>query len=236
MRALLAFFLISSVVATASPLPEYPFVQVNGSAERKVAPDKATITFRVKVYETEAERAYRKQADVADTVLGHAAKLGLPVEAAVAEAIEKAAVRREDDNGKEFEIIGYETNRKVRINVDDLEKFPPLIEFLYAQSNIEDIAATFGSKQETTIRQELTSEACQLATASAERLAKGFGRRLGTVRAVSEQPIAGIRDMLGFAGERFAFGADVRLSGRDFRVIPATIDFQKTVYAVFAIE
>jgi len=235
-RLLLALILVP-LLAAASPLPDFPFVYIYGIASRDVAPDKATITFRVKSYDTQADRAYRKQSEIADALLAFTAKLGLPNEDIVAQPIEKDAVRREDEKGKELEIIGYDCVRSVRIQLKDLGRFPPLIEFLYSQSNVEGISVAFESKDEAIILRDLTSDACDAARDNAARLAKGFQRKLGNIRAISESGFSGIGGAFGFRGESEAgYMASSALSKRDFRIIPSTISFHKGVYAIFAIE
>jgi len=238
-RSLLLFIslLLAPLSTTASPLPEYPFVYVNGTANLEVVPDKGLITFRVKTYHSEATVAYGKQAEVADAFLAFAGKLGVPIEDIVAQAIEKSTVRKEDDKGKELEIIGYELVRSVQIELKDLARFSKLIDFLYGLPNVEGLHVTFGCKDENMIMQGLTDDACRTARTNAERLCQGFGKKIGAVRAISETGFSNIGSPFGFRGEPDGYGASSGLGGRrEFPVIPATISFRKWVFAIFAIE
>jgi uncharacterized protein len=238
--ALLSFFLFSAL-AIASPLPDYPFVYANGTATRGVAPDKASITFSIKTYDPQADKAFTQQSEVAAKVLDFASKLGLSNDAIVAKAIEKRAVRKQDDHGNDLEILGYETTRSVTADVSELGLFPKLIEFLYSQPNVESITATFGRKDEATIRQALVEDACHDARERAERMAKGFGKKLGAIRAISEFGVANVRNFLTGGESYSAMYADLQSPGqnrivRDFRVIPATVTFNAGIYALFTIE
>lgn len=243
MRSLILFsFVVLPILAAASPLPDYPFVYANGNATREVAPDKASITFTIKTYDTQADKAFAQQSEVAATVLQFVAKIGLSNEAVVAKAIEKRTVRKQDDRGNELEILGYDTTRSVTAEVSDLGLFPKLIEFLYNQPNVENISAAFARKDETTIRQALVTDACRDAREKAERMANGFGKKLGGIRAITESGVSGIRNFLS-GGENYTVmgAADLSINGqnrivRDFRVIPATITFNTSIYAVFTIE
>lgn len=237
MRSLFVCLLLGSLAAFAEQFPSYPFVNVTGFATKEVVPEEATVTFRIKTYDSQADRSYAMQADVASTVVTFAANLALPVEAIVAQAVEKRAVRKEDEKGNDLEIIGYEATRVVRIKMRSLDRFKELIEFLYRQSNIEDISVEFATKDEEAVMQALTDEACRKAQVSAERLAKGFGRKLGAVRAISETnfselsgPFANGRGGYAVAS---AFGHQEK---KDFSVIPATIPFRKIVYAIYTLE
>jgi uncharacterized protein len=237
MRSLIAASILTPLALAASPLPDYPFVYVYGVATHEVAPDKATLSFRVKSYDSEAERAYKQQSEVADAVVSFAEKLGVADSDIVAQAIEKSVVRREDDKGKEFEIVGYEAVRAVTIQFRELARFPELIEFLYRQPNVEGVSVVFGSKDESAILQKLTDKASRAARDNAEQLSKSFDRKLGAVRAISENGFAGLGSAFGFPGESYyGAGAGSAASKRDFRVIPATVSFRKVVYAIFAIN
>lgn len=237
MRSILLVLIFVPLIAAASPLPDYPFVYASGVAHREVAPDKATISFRVKSYDVQAEQAYKKQSEIADAVIAFSEKLGVPSIDIVADAIEKTVVRKEDDKGKELDIIGYDAVRKVRIELKDLNRFPQLIDFLYSQSNIEQISVVFGSKDEEAILQSLTSDACKSARESAGRMAAGFQKKLGAVRAVSENGFSGIGSRFGLPGEEVGYYAAAAIGEkRDFRVIPSTISFGKAINVIFSIE
>jgi hypothetical protein len=68
-------------------------------------------------------------------------------------------------------------------------------------------------------------------------LSKGFEKKLGAVRAISESGFSGMGSAFGFQGDQgYSYGAANMASKRDFRVIPSTISFRKGVYAIFAIE
>jgi hypothetical protein len=235
--SLIAWLCLSSWLAVASPLPEFPFVYVRGEAARSLAPDKALITFDITSYHTNAADAYRQQAESADQALAFTQQLGVPADAITAQAIEKRSVRREDEKDNELEIIGYETERTVKIEVSDLALFPKLIEFLYTQPRIEEISVVFGRKDETAILKGLTEDACANAKENAERLTTGFQKRVKRVRAISESGFSGLGQPFGLYEDGSGFAAYRMTSERqDFRVIPSTISFRKTVYAIFEIK
>lgn len=235
MRLLLFALLCVPAIAGASSLPDYPFVYVYGIADKEVAPDRAVLEFDLKVYDQQADRAYQRQTESVNAILAHADKLGLVAKDIVAQAIEKMAVRREDDQGKEYEIIGYELRRHVRIVVNDLQLFPALIEFLHVQANVESVSASFSRHDEESVLQELITDACRVAQENAARLAKGFSRELGSVRAVSETGFSGVGSAFGFPGD-VGYGSASAMSKRDFRVIPATISYRRGVFAIFALK
>lgn len=235
MRLLLYAVLLIPFIAHASSLPDYPFVYVYGVADKEVAPDRAILEFDLKIYDQQADRAYQQQAGKADAILAHADKLGIASKDIVAQAIEKTAVRREDDQGKEYEIVGYELRRHVKIIVNDLTLFPALIEFLHTQANVESVSASFSRHDEESLFQELITDACRVAQQNAERLAKGFARELGSVRAVSETGFSGVGSAFGFPGD-IGYGSASAMTKRDFRVIPATISYRRGVFAIFALK
>lgn len=237
MRTLIFLALLFSASAIASPLPEYPFVFVAGSASRSLPPDNASITFAIKAHAPLADQAYAKLSEVSGAVISFVEKSGVPTDDIVAQAIEKSVVRKTDDQGRELEIIGYDTVRGVKIEVKDLAKFPSVIEFLYRQENIERVSVSFGRSDAIQIQQNLTEEACNAAKVKAERLCSGFKQKLGSVRAISESGFSGLGSAFGFQGDQgYSYGAAARATTRDFRMIPATVSFYKTVHAIFSLE
>jgi uncharacterized protein len=228
--------LLIPFAVVASPLPDFPFVSVQGTARREIAPDKVTITFHIVSFDSSAEEAYRRQGDVADKVITFCEKLGIPTGAIVAQAIDKSATRREDEKGKEFEILGYKTDRNVKIELSDLLEYQKLAEFLYAQSNVEDIVAEFGRKDEVALRQSLTDDACKMAMEDAERLSKGFHKKIKVVRAISGRGFADLGSPFGLSEDVGSYKAGSHQKNRDFEAIPSTITLQQRVYAIFEIE
>lgn len=235
MRLLLVALLFLPAIAHASSLPDYPFVYVYGVADKEVAPDRAILEFDLKLYDQQADLAYRQQAEKANAILAHADKLGIAAKDIVAQAIEKVAVRREDDHGKEYEIIGYELRRHVKIIINDLTLFPALIEFLHTMENVESVSASFSRHDEDSLLQELVADACRVAQQNAGCLAKGFARELGSVRAVSETGFSGVGSAFGFPGD-VGYGSASVMTKRDFRVIPATISYRRGVFAIFELK
>jgi uncharacterized protein len=235
MRTSLLALLLFPLCVAASQLPDFPFVYVFGSAHRDIAPDSATISFRIKTYAEAAAPAYQKQSELAGAVLTVTEKLGIPPQDVSAESIEKSAVRRRDDRGTSYDIVGYEATRSVDIRVNDLKRFPDLIEFLYGSSNIEGIRAYFWRKDGSAILQELTNEAATAAREKGERLCRSFQRKLGVAFAISEEGYSGIGRPfgLGDSGSTTQYSPDFVSGSRDFRVIPATIALTSSVYAIF---
>lgn len=83
----------------------------------------------------------------------------------------------------------------------------------------------------------ITETACANATQSAERLSYGFGKKIKGVRAISEDEFSEVVEPFFSGGRRPA--RITKIPGTDtldFPVVPATISFEKTVYAIFEIK
>ncbi len=196
--------------------------------------------YRIKSYDVNAATAFQKQSEAASVILAYAQKAGFPPADISAEAIEKSIVRRKDDNGAEREIIGYETDRSVTVQVTELKRFPEFVEYLYTLPYVGGVDSSFWSKDAETVLQDLTSEACKSASDKAERLCKGFQKKLGAPYAISENGFDELGRPFGLGDSRSArYGANASLmagEARDFRVIPATISFSSDVYVIFKVE
>lgn len=240
MRAfLISLFVAQTFLLGASPVPDYPFIYVHGRAEKTVAPNKAQISFQITSFSINASDAYREQSESADKVLTFAQQLGIPENAITARPIQKRAVRKDDEKGKQLEIIGYEAERAVTIEVTNLNLFTKLIDYLYEQLRTERISASFGRTDESAILKGLTESACTNARQSAERLSAGFGKKLKGVRAISEDEFSEISEPFFSGGRRPA--RITKIPGGspeilDFPVVPSTISFEKMVYAIFEIK
>ena len=231
------FLLIALPIALiASPLPEYPFVHVQGVAEVKVEPDMATIQLSITSFSKEAEDAQKGLSESSSNLYSVLVKLEISDEDSVAGTIEKNVARNEDEFGNDLEIIGYTMQRKVTVHVNDLKVYPELIEYLYQTKNIEDIEVIFNRSDRQRVLEDLVTDACVDATEQANRLAKGFGSKVKSVKAISESELERVFGVYGLPeGTSYRYGGRVK-SGTDFRVIPATITITKGVYAIFEIE
>jgi uncharacterized protein YggE len=175
-----------------------------------------------------------------DQLLHELEKLGYKQSQIVSEPLEKHAYNKLDDAGRLLEVLGYEISRRIRLAVDDLELVSRTLDILYKMDRVEDISAEFSTVKELAIAEELTSEACSNAMNNAVRLAKGFGRKVKTVRGISESGFANISGpfLQGYAYREGILedAGTLHRVRKDFIVIPSTITITKQVSALLELE
>ena len=181
--------------AAAAELPSYPFLHARGTGFMYVAPDMAEIDFDVSAYDANAEAAV---AVVQERVLEIRALLagqGVP-DADVDVRDMRRQIRKASVTASDPE---YDIKCSIHVVVRDLGKWREIMMPLLKMQNLDAFAATFGLKESAKVEAELTQQAVREATARADAMAKGFGKRVGAVAGVSSDEIKNITRSIGLA-------------------------------------
>ena len=238
MKKLLPLLLLLVLPISASPLPDYPFVYVNETATKEVSPDVATIRFEVATRDKIAEVAFEQQAKTSKAIIAFATGLKIDGKDIISQPIQKSSDYqryREVREGKEPQ---YDISRDVTITMKDLAAYSPLLEFLYKQEHVVEIRASFSRADEKKISADLLKEACAQALKKAGTLAEGFSRKVKGVKAISEQGFEDFVGNFGLSADSGRAYARSALDGteQDFRTIPETVTFSRTIYAICELE
>lgn len=238
MKKLLPLLLLFVLPISASPLPDYPFVYVNETATKEIAPDLATLHFEIATRDKLAEVAFEQQAKTSKAIIAFATSLKIDGKDIISRPLEKSSEHQRYREIRESKEPQYDISRDVTITMKDLAAYPQLLEFLYKQEYVVEIHASFSRADEEKIRADLLKEACAQALKKAGTLAEGFSRKVKGVKAISEQ---GFEDFVGdfglSANSSGSFAASVLGGGeQDFRTIPETVTFRRTVFAICELE
>jgi uncharacterized protein YggE len=165
------------------------------------------------------------------------AQYKIPATDIEAHDIAKDIVRKTTENGKELEILGYEFTREFTIKLAQLDKFEILMKGLYGMENVSRLNAYFENSKQKEYEAELTEKACLEAKEEAERLAKGFGARLGPVYRISRESIRERSDFESFdnsgpTARDIAYAVD----SDPIFYPPATIHMSQEVHAIFEVR
>ena len=236
MKNILLLLVIVTTTALGSPLPDYPFVYARGDGKTAVAPTEATISFQIKTESADASDAYAAQSKISSEILKFAGSLKIAPECIIAEPIEKIA--KEEGYGKDKKVVGYELKRDVTIKVLDLSPYPQFIEFLYKQNHIDSIRSYFDISDKEKLSEALLKDACKIAMKKAEALASGFSKKIKAVKAISDSHFDEIERPFGLSASSISYAASMSSSQDEinFRFIPLTISFERTVYLICEIE
>jgi uncharacterized protein len=238
-----------ATVIRASDLPDYPFVSVGGDASIEIAPEQARISVTVKAFDKDPTNALATVEGRSRELLTFASSHKIKDEDVKAYEIDKAAVRREQKDSQDLDIIGYEVTRRFEILLKDLAGYEVIIRKLLSMENVTSCSTSFERKDAKKICLELREKASRDAKEQAEQLAKAFGVDLGTVQAISERGFHDLpavflplrRERVGVQvytlGGDSPFGDASTERGNDNTLfVPSTITFEAHIDAIYRLK
>jgi uncharacterized protein YggE len=191
-----AAFLIVPFAASASQLPDFPFIHVSGSGSVYVMPDFGEIDFEVSAYQADPEAARQTvEARIAE-LRALVAGVGLP-DADVAIRDVRRDIRKADP--AQPGVVQYDIKAGVHIKVSDLSKWKALVSPLINMPNLDGFMVGLDTSKREQVETELAGEAIKAARRKAEAIAAGFGRKLGPVSAVSAGDLKNLTRAMGLA-------------------------------------
>ena len=174
--------LLATGGAGASPVPDYPFVHVTGSAFQAVVPDIGSLDFEVVARDADPAAARA----VLETRVGEVRALmqqfGMDPEDAVVREVRQGISK---DGRAAGDAPLYELRCDVHVNVRNLANWAQLAGGLLGKPNLDGFASSFDRSDMEKINDELMTQAIQDARRKADVMAAGFGRRVGGVMAAT---------------------------------------------------
>lgn len=228
-----------SLSATAADLPNFPFVVANGTAEKKIKPDMATVHLSIMAFEKESDLAL-KTVNLTTTQVGDIlTKHGVRKENIEATDINKSTTRRRDPEFNALEILGYEVTRSMTIKLDNLAQYPEIMGNLISTNNVSGVRADFDISNRKAVEAELIAMAGADAREKATAMADGLGSKIQSVFAISQVSSFGdfVADFGGGAVRNMAFKtADGAGSYETIMFAPETITVGQTINVMFRIK
>jgi uncharacterized protein YggE len=215
--ALIAALTSAGASASASGLPDYPFVHTTGSATTYQVPDVGEIDFELIVTDPNPEAALAQMDE-------RVAAIRAIVQAnAIAEGdFQVRNVRREqrkDNTG----IVDIKST--VRINVRTLANWAIVVRPLLSMPNVQGLITAFDVTDRDKIMKELMGDAIKDARIKAESMAAGLGRKLGPASAVTSGQLKNLTTAMGLAATTPSYGGNTtrreQQDGKDFLMIEA---------------
>jgi uncharacterized protein YggE len=194
---LIAALILAPVAASATDLPDYPFIHVSGTGAQYALPDIGELDFEISAHDADPGVARK----IVET---RVAELRALVESlALADTdVEIRDIRKEmrkADPGHPGELL-YDIKCGVHIKVTDLTKWRALVSPMIDMANMDGFMTGFDSSNREKIEAELTAEAIKVARRKAEAIAAGFGKKLGPVSAVSSGELKNLSRAMGLTG------------------------------------
>jgi uncharacterized protein YggE len=239
---LLGTTLMCAATASASPLPEYPFVFTTGSAKADVPPDVVELSFSLSAHnanEVEALKAVQRGFQRVLEILAAADVKEADIDAS---SVDKSEQRHWDEDKDISMPDGFDVTRTFTVTVRDLVKYPVMGKALLDLPGTSEFDPTFNRTDRLKIESELFQRAAQDAKARAERMATSFERKLGPVRAIAQIPFGDVSNWLGVGGDQ-RYLSDFTVTGSrrstaepDSLLVPAIISISAQVNVVFELQ
>lgn len=188
----LAALLLVTLAASASQLPDYPFIHMTGSAKLYVPPDMGAMDFEIIAADPDPAVARQTVETRVAEVRALVETLGLP-----AEGLEVRNVHQDLRKSQPGETQVYEIKCGVHLDVHDLSKWAGLANGLLGMKNLDGFATTFDTSEREKIEADLGAQAVRDARRKSEALATGFGRKLGPVAAVTTGSLKNLGNAMG---------------------------------------
>jgi uncharacterized protein YggE len=247
MRQRFGLLLALAAVAPAwgTDLPQFPFINVTGVATRAVPPDLAQVRLTVRARDPSADAAAEVVAAHTQQVLDLLLVNGVAALDIDAHDLGKTAIfepAADTPPGTAPRTLRYEVSRALSVTIHKLAAWPTIATKLLGMQNVEDLDVHFDRSDRKTLEAELLAAAAQDAQQRAERLAQGFGQRLGALQAVSQEPFEAISSRFLRAGMNYAYAGAPMLRVEAGRVsatqvlVPETIPLAASVNAIYRLE
>jgi uncharacterized protein YggE len=224
--------------AAASPVPDYPFVHVVGSAYTAVIPDIAVLDFEIVATDGDPAAAKAVLEARVGEIRALMQQLGLDPEDAVVREVRQSVRKGEPAPGG-----GplYELRCDVKVSVRNVSSWPALAGGLFGKPNLDGFASTFDLSTMQQTNDELVANAIADARRRAEVIAAASGRRLGAVTAVTPEAIKNLSTAMGLQRDDFRFerrsGAPDRGNvDRDQLMTISAIRLNQPVDVIFRLE
>ena len=225
-----------SFLASASQLPDYPFIHASGNGFAFVAPDVGEIDFDISAHNVDPEAARQVVEGRITEVRALVAELKLP-EADVEIRDVRKEMRKADPS--QPGVVQYDIKCGVHIKVADLSKWKALVSPLINMANLDAFMTGFDASKREQVEAELTGEAIKSARRKGEAIAAGFGRKLGPVSGVSVGDLKNMTRAMGLAASepgRFTRTAGRGEYDRDSLLMIGVMKLSQSVDVIFRIK
>jgi uncharacterized protein YggE len=190
---------ICSLSASASALPDYPFIHASGEAVIFVTPDLGEIDFEISASDSSPDAAVTLAQQRVTEIQQLLHDQGLP-----SGDMEFRELRKEMRKGTDPAVAGYDVKCAVHINLRDLTKWRAVMEPLMNMPNLDAFVTTFGTSARAQIQKDLLAQAAKEAQDKANAMASGFGKKAGAITGISSGQLKNLSTSIGLVpGDRY---------------------------------
>lgn len=237
---LLTWGALHSGVASAqqpAPQPNTPLRSLSVSGEGKVSvePDEATVRFGVVTRHDDAEEARSRNATASKEAMNAVRALGIPERKIRMETLRLNPYHDYNPSTQRHEELGYEAERAVVVEIDDLEKLPDLVAQVVQKGANRLYGVEYGFSDRSAAINEALEKAVANARQKANVLASSLGVNIGRPLQVSEQSFDFPRPMMHM--EMRAVAKDMAQAAPEPEAYaPGEIEVRASIQLVYEIE
>jgi uncharacterized protein YggE len=179
--------LIFPLLASANPVPDFPFVIVTEKLNLDVKPDLATIGFSILAYDKSSEAAMNDLTKATAKMLDIVGNYMIPISQLESTQVDKSTKRAKRDGTYNLEVLGYEVRQGFSLRLTDLDKYPALMNALIRLDGLQNIDALFKTSTEDEYKEQMIAELSTKARNKADALAKAQSRKVKSVYGITSE-------------------------------------------------
>lgn len=178
----------SMAVPVSDAVPShYRTITVGGDAIQQVVPDKATVRFAVSSRHKDPEDARRLNAETSKQAMNAVRDLNIEERKIKMQSLRINPVQEYNQKRKRYEEVGYEAQRELTVEIEDLDTLPSLVAKVVQSGANRLQGVEYGLKDKEAPRNQALVEAIEKARTKAQLIASTLNVELGNALQVTEQ-------------------------------------------------
>ena len=176
-----------SVPMTDAVPSHHRTLSVAGEGILQVVPDKATVRFAVSTRHKDPEDARRLNAETSKQAMNAVRELNIEERKMKMQGLRLNPVHEYNQKQKRNEQVGYEAQRELTVEVEDLDTLPSLVSIVVQSGANRLQGVEYGLQDKEAARNQALVQAIEKARNKAQLMASTLSVELGNVLQVTEQ-------------------------------------------------
>ncbi|BBM69774.1 SIMPL domain-containing protein [Rhodothermus marinus] len=179
----------AQVIRMGTETPAVPTITVQGEGVVRVQPDRATLRFAVVTRDLDPEQARRRNAEASRRALNAVRALGVEERWLHLEALTLHPVREYNPDLRRWEEKGYEVQRVLRVELDDLDRLPEVVARVVQQGANRLQGIQYDVSNQEAVRLAALQAAVRNAREKARQMLAELNREVGDPIRITEQAL-----------------------------------------------
>ncbi|ACY48344.1 SIMPL domain-containing protein [Rhodothermus marinus] len=179
----------AQVIRMGTETPAVPTITVQGEGVVRVQPDRATLRFAVVTRDLDPEQARRRNAEASRRALNAVRALGIDERKLHLEALTLHPMREYNPDLRRWEEKGYEVQRVLRVELDDLDRLPEVVARVVQQGANRLQGIQYDVSNREAVRLAALQAAVRNAREKARQMLAELNREVGDPIRITEQAL-----------------------------------------------